>query len=512
MANTDKLVYLPQLQRYDEKLKRWVNDEFLAKADTVVTDVRINGTTITVGGVADIPISDGTTIGVIMTDNSSGGFSTGLISVNNRLYLKNAALNEITERSFRIPILANNMDYAVKAAMCDGKGAAWTAEEQAAAKERMGIGDYSLPPATNTVLGGVKIGNGLSVTDDGVLSAEDDIVFTWDFDTSAFSCNKTFAEVKKIITTGVRRTATANGISEGFSVTLLVGVANDNAVVFFGTAPTDTFGAGMLGSRVDGTITYLFQDGLGIMYTSDGHIQKIDLSNLNTNMSFDFKNTTFQYDQYSSFDLKDGGVTSAKIANSAITADKIADGAITANKIADGVIDAASSRTIQATGTAPLNLSVESLPDGGSKITGSLNIGAGLRVEAQYGLLMPSVDNETIGIGPQGLCTLEQDMKILTVETPIQIREGSVSAVAQNSIVFVMFNEVIIPTTSKTLVGQITDVNFRPFTKIVGTVLANGDNRIDSAFATVEDDGRIFIEPLYSSFLSWSGTLIYPKI
>lgn len=380
----------------------------------------------------------------------------------------------------------------------------------------------SLPPATATTLGGVKVGNGLSVTDDGVLSTEDDIVFTWNFDTSAFSCNKTFAEVKKIITTGVRRTATANGIPEGFSVTLLVGVANDNAVVFFGTAPTDTFGAGMLGSRVDGTITYLFQDGLGIMYPSDGHIQKIDLSNLNTNMSFDFKNTTFQYDQYSSFDLKDGGIASAKIANSAITAaklassavttDKIADGAITANKIADGVIDAASSRTIQATGTAPLNLSVESLPDGGSKIKGSLNIGTGLRVEAQHGLLMPSVDNETIGIGPQGLCTLEQDMKILAVETPIQIREGSVSAVAQNSIVFVMFNEVIIPTTSKTLVGQITDVNFRPFTKIVGTVLANGDNRIDSAFATVEDDGRIFIEPLYSSFLSWSGTLIYPKI
>lgn len=206
----------------------------------------------------------------------------------------------------------------------------------------------SLPPATSTTLGGVKVGNGLNVTDDGTLSTEDDIVFTWDFDTSAFSCNKTFAEVKRIVTTGVRRTATANGIPEGFSVTLLVGVANDNAVVFFGTAPTDVLGAGMLGSRVDGTITYLFQDGLGIMYTSDGHIQKIDLSNLNTNMSFDFKNTTFQYDRYNSFDLKDSGitsakladgaVTSAKIANSAITAAKLASDAVTENKISNGAI------------------------------------------------------------------------------------------------------------------------------------------------------------------------------
>lgn len=108
-------------------------------SDAQATDVRINGISITAGGVADVPIADGTTIGVIMTDNSSGGYSTGLISVNNRLYLKNAALIEITERSFRIPILANNMDYAVKAAMCDGKGAAWTVAEQAAARERMGI-------------------------------------------------------------------------------------------------------------------------------------------------------------------------------------------------------------------------------------------------------------------------------------------------------------------------------------------------------------------------------------
>lgn len=117
----------------------------------------------------------------------------------------------------------------------------------------------SLPPATATTLGGVKVGYGLNVTDDGMLSAEDDIVFTWDFDTSAFSCNKTFAEVKKITTTGVRRTATVNGLLENFSITLLVGAANDDGVAFFGTAPGDALGSGMLGSRTNGTITYLFK-------------------------------------------------------------------------------------------------------------------------------------------------------------------------------------------------------------------------------------------------------------
>lgn len=37
--------------------------------------------------------------------------------------------------------MPSNLDYAVKAAMCDGKGAAWTDAEQAAARKRMGFGD-----------------------------------------------------------------------------------------------------------------------------------------------------------------------------------------------------------------------------------------------------------------------------------------------------------------------------------------------------------------------------------
>jgi hypothetical protein len=197
----------------------------------------------------------------------------------------------------------------------------------------------SLPKATATTLGGVKVGNGLNVTDDGVLSAEDDIVFTWNFDTSAFSCNKTFEDVKKIITTGVRRTATANGLPEGSSITLLAVASNDDGVIFFGTAPRDALGSGMLGSMTDGTITYLFQNGLVIRYMPDGHIQMTeDLSSLVTNMSLDFKNTTFQYDQYSSFDLKDGGITSAKLADGAVTVTKLESGAVNTDKIADGAI------------------------------------------------------------------------------------------------------------------------------------------------------------------------------
>lgn len=260
MPNTDKTILLPQLQRYDQKIKGWADAKFLTKADTP-----------------------------------------------------------------------------------------------------------SLPKATATTLGGVKVGNGLNVTDDGVLSAEDDIVFTWDFDTSAFSCNKTFAEVKKITTTGVRRTATVNGLLENFSITLLVVVANDDGVMFFGTAPSDTLGSGMLGSRTNETITYLFQKGLAIMYASNGQIQMTeDLSNLNTNMSFDFKNTTFQYDQYNSFDLKDGGITSAKLADGAVTSTKIASGAVTSDKITNGAVSSVkiASNAVTADKIADGAITVDKLANG----------------------------------------------------------------------------------------------------------------------------------------------------
>lgn len=45
----------------------------------------------------------------------------------------------ITGSDYHNAICPGYLDYAVKAAMCDGKGAAWTAEEQAAARERMGV-------------------------------------------------------------------------------------------------------------------------------------------------------------------------------------------------------------------------------------------------------------------------------------------------------------------------------------------------------------------------------------
>lgn len=66
-------------------------------------------------------------------------------NVFGEIALNPASDNTINSRSTRQPITTGNLDYAVKAAMCDGKGAAWTADEQKAARERMGIpGDFEL--------------------------------------------------------------------------------------------------------------------------------------------------------------------------------------------------------------------------------------------------------------------------------------------------------------------------------------------------------------------------------
>nr|DAZ41966.1 MAG TPA: hypothetical protein [Caudoviricetes sp.] len=111
-------------------------------------DVQINGESIVQDGVAEIPLATKTEkAGLVTIDKyvTRGGIvkadaSTGLI----RIQAASKSNIDARNNSF-CPIVPNySLDYAVKAAMCDGKGAAWIAEEQAAARERMGVGDYAV--------------------------------------------------------------------------------------------------------------------------------------------------------------------------------------------------------------------------------------------------------------------------------------------------------------------------------------------------------------------------------
>lgn len=112
-------------------------------------DVRINGESIVQNGTAEIPLcTKKKEAGLISIDTytSNGGLhrannETGLIRI------ASATNNQIDERRNKFcPIVPETIDYAVKAAMCDGKGAMWTADEQTAARERMGAwtGDWQI--------------------------------------------------------------------------------------------------------------------------------------------------------------------------------------------------------------------------------------------------------------------------------------------------------------------------------------------------------------------------------
>lgn len=115
-------------------------------SDASATDVRINGTSITADGVANILATKGNSNN--STENSYGvvksrGQAYGIWVEPGGLICTNAVnKSDIDARdNYFKPIASALLDYAVKAAMCDGKGAAWTDNEQQAARERMNAAD-----------------------------------------------------------------------------------------------------------------------------------------------------------------------------------------------------------------------------------------------------------------------------------------------------------------------------------------------------------------------------------
>ncbi len=111
-------------------------------SDAAATDVRIAGKSVTADGVADIPLATTSAPGVVGV--RLDGLYGVAVGTGNNLFVRDANTSEINSRINEYkPIVPKTLDYAVKAAMCDGKGAAWTAAEQAAARGRLGIVDDS---------------------------------------------------------------------------------------------------------------------------------------------------------------------------------------------------------------------------------------------------------------------------------------------------------------------------------------------------------------------------------
>lgn len=109
---------------------------------TPVKDVQLNGESLVQDSMATIPLVGYNRLGAVQLDPA--GFAAA--SVEGKLALVPPTDAQISTHTYtQRPITPSCMDYAVTAAMTDGKGPAWTAAQQAAARERMGIpGDYEL--------------------------------------------------------------------------------------------------------------------------------------------------------------------------------------------------------------------------------------------------------------------------------------------------------------------------------------------------------------------------------
>lgn len=110
-------------------------------------DVQIDGKSIVQNGVAEIPLAKNGSKGIVKL-GATWLTALELISDGSEMVL-GVHKADPSNIDTRYPhncgvVVPSNLDYAVKAAMCDGKGAAWTADEQSAARERMGIGEWEL--------------------------------------------------------------------------------------------------------------------------------------------------------------------------------------------------------------------------------------------------------------------------------------------------------------------------------------------------------------------------------
>ena len=102
-----------------------------------MTDVFVDGTSVVQGGVANIPLASKNVKGVSLIDGENNGItikSDGSLTFNT---ISNYFSSRLT--NWRINgVHTKNIDLAVKSAMCDGNGAAWTDAERIAALLRMG--------------------------------------------------------------------------------------------------------------------------------------------------------------------------------------------------------------------------------------------------------------------------------------------------------------------------------------------------------------------------------------
>ncbi len=170
----------PTLTRTNELIQNYVETNVQPQINSKVADVKLNGETVVVNNIANLDIKqvkydepaeqlvvdyiEGVPTKVSDLDNDAGYVkntdyatlsSGGVVKINpnngfrlignETLTLQGIPSSVIDNRdtdyrSGYFAISPSNADYMVKQAMCDGKGADWTPQEQAAVRKRLGFG------------------------------------------------------------------------------------------------------------------------------------------------------------------------------------------------------------------------------------------------------------------------------------------------------------------------------------------------------------------------------------
>ena len=135
---------LLQIQRIENDVAAQ-SDEIEALQNSKIDDVKINGVSVVTDKVANIPLADmDGGYGIIKTNTNSGI----TIASNGAIATIKATNSNIDTRNTNYkPIVPNNLDYAVKCALCDGKGEAYTDTEKANARLRLGVAIVTLTQA-----------------------------------------------------------------------------------------------------------------------------------------------------------------------------------------------------------------------------------------------------------------------------------------------------------------------------------------------------------------------------
>lgn len=106
-----------------------------------VADVKVNNVTVVSNKVANIPVASDTKYGVVKIDSTRGIYLASDIACpyNTKDNIDGRKTTAENTANYFGVITNGTLDYSVKVALCDKKGADWTEDEQKAARERLGI-------------------------------------------------------------------------------------------------------------------------------------------------------------------------------------------------------------------------------------------------------------------------------------------------------------------------------------------------------------------------------------